>query len=230
MPQAFDASGFLPARVRRVARVEALTAIDERELVILACFYIKALWSRDRSRHDLETFSCQAAETHGGDSFESAYVPPSYDDLPSPNTFDRFPMVFDYLRRLRELESILGAERVRSIYEDIASPTPHRMSDFDLAGVIADLEAVLRYPENEGSLVPEDALEVEFDVDLVEESWQRYEDSRAETAGRMAEDLRWFDDDEMAWLIEDAPEAAESARDARDCRTVTPAPGRYLVH
>jgi hypothetical protein len=136
VPQALDAAGPLPPVVRTLARVEAVTAVNERELVLLACYYIDAFLSADRSRH----------------FFEPAYVPLSYDELPRPDTFVDCTVDVYYLHRLRELELILGTERVRSIY-DLMAEHPDRpgISDFGLAGAIANLGAETAWRSYEAS-------------------------------------------------------------------------------
>jgi hypothetical protein len=112
----------LPPVVRTQGRVEAIAALNQRELVLLACYYIDLLLCAERSCH----------------SGEPAYEPLSYDELPWPDTTTSSTMDMHNLQRLSELESILGSERVRSIYDLLAEhPDRPGISDFRLAGVIA---------------------------------------------------------------------------------------------
>ena len=188
--------------------MEAITAVNERELVLLACYYIDGYLFVHRARH----------------SYGRAYLPLTYDELPRPDTFRNCTVDVYYLHRLRELESILGCERLRSIYDLMAAhPDRPGWSDFQLAGAIANLgaEEAWRFHEQSAIALAADLAEFEaefnFDLELAEEQSWRYDEWRTEEAARIAEDPAWVAEaDQAACGAEDAAAEAESDFDSHD--------------
>jgi hypothetical protein len=119
LPSAVDACHLLPRTV--TSQVTATTTLDDRQLVVLARYHIHQFLLDDEWTHALlHELACDGSETE--------YAPPDYDELAWVEALSEFPdprrQDLYHLRRLAELESVLGRERVRETYDEMAAHPP----------------------------------------------------------------------------------------------------------
>ena len=119
LPAAVEASRLLPSSV--TCLITARATLEDRQLVVLARYHIQQFLLADEFAKDLlQQIGCVESE--------SEYVPPAYDELPwraastelpSPHRQDLY-----HLRHLANLESILGRDRLRGEYAEMAAQPP----------------------------------------------------------------------------------------------------------